>query len=146
MSALLFKALSETARMPRRAHAGDGGLDLYSDQEALIQAGDREIIGTGVAVAIPHGKGGMVIPRSGLAAKNGIGVVNSPGLIDAGYRGEIRVVLLNTSRDPFVVGLGDRVAQLVLVDVGLEVPEFVDELPDTGDGRGVGGFGSSGRA
>lgn len=146
MGALLFKALTETARLPRRVHAGDGGLDLHADHDAYVAAGDREIVGTGVAVAIPHGQAGFVIPRSGLAARHGIGVVNGPGLIDAGYRGEIKVVLLNTGHDPFVVEAGDRIAQLVVVDVDLGAPKFVDELPGTGDGRGAGGFGSSGKS
>ena len=145
MSQLLFKALSERATLPSRAHSSDGGLDLYAANDALLAAGTRENVGTGVAVAIPEGKAGLIVPRSGLAAKFGISIVNAPGLIDAGYRGELQVVLLNTSKRRFKVNRGDRIAQLVIVDVGLDEPVFADELPAPNDERGAGGFGSSGR-
>jgi dUTP pyrophosphatase len=112
-------------------------------EEAVIPPGERRDVGTGIALAIPPGHAGFVQPRSGLAFKHGIMVVNSPGLIDAGYRGELRVSLYNSGREPFTVAVGERIAQLVIQQV--EEPEFAaaDELPDSS--RGQGGFGSSGR-
>jgi dUTP pyrophosphatase len=134
--------LRDDAIVPERAYAGDAGLDLASCEHAVLGPGERATVGTGLAVAIPEGYAGFVQPRSGLAARNGISVVNSPGLIDAGYRGELRVVLLNTDRaEPFTVEPGMRIAQLVV----LQLPELelveVDELPPSE--RGVRGFGSS---
>lgn len=129
--------------MPTRAHEGDAGLDLYSCEEAHIGPGERWSVGTGVAVEIPEGHAGLVLPRSGLARKHGIALVNSPGLIDAGYRGEIRVLLLNTDpANTFKVGAGDRIAQLVVAPVALAEPVEVEALADSA--RGDGGFGSSG--
>jgi dUTP pyrophosphatase len=140
---LPFARLSEAARPPVRAHEGDAGLDLHAAEAATIGPGERASIGTGIAVAIPEGHSGLVLPRSGLAARHGIALVNAPGLIDAGYRGEVRVLLLNTDREEaFEVGPGDRIAQLVLVDVA--EPEPVEETLDE-TARGQGGFGSSGR-
>ena len=135
--------LHPAAQLPRRAHPGDAGADLFSVEEVVIPAGGRRDVGTGIALAIPSGHAGFVQPRSGLAFKHGIMVVNSPGLIDAGYRGEVRVALYNSGREPFTVAVGERIAQLVVQKV--EQAEFVatDELPDTT--RGQGGFGSSGR-
>lgn len=141
---LEYRLLSETAQPPRRAHDGDAGLDLHADEAAHLDPGDRASVGTGVAVAIPDGHAGLVLPRSGLAADHGITLVNTPGLIDAGYRGEVRVLLLNTDRvRAFKVTPGDRIAQLVVVRA--ESPELaeVGELSETL--RGVGGFGSTGR-
>jgi dUTP pyrophosphatase len=134
--------LHEDARIPKRAYAGDAGLDLATCEPLRLGPGERAVVHTGVAVAIPEGFAGFVQPRSGLAARHGIAVVNSPGLIDSGYRGEIRVVLLNTDREhAFVAGAGERIAQLVVLPVPeLEVVEL-DELPATE--RGVRGFGSS---
>jgi dUTP pyrophosphatase len=134
--------LREDARLPEQAYAGDAGLDLATCERVEIGPGERAVVPTGLAVAIPEGYAGFVQPRSGLAARQGISVVNSPGLIDSGYRGEIRVVLLNTdTTHTFVAEPGDRVAQLVVLPIpGLEVVE-VDELPETE--RGVRGFGSS---
>jgi dUTP pyrophosphatase len=134
--------LREDARLPERAYVGDAGLDLATCERVELGPGERGIAPTGLAVAIPEGYAGFVQPRSGLAARHGLTVVNSPGLIDAGYRGEIKVVLLNTDREQgFVAEVGERVAQLVV----LAVPEVrlahVDELP--GSERGVRGFGSS---
>jgi dUTP pyrophosphatase len=134
--------LREDAVIPERAYAGDAGLDLASCEHAVLGPGERATVGTGLAVAIPEGHAGFVQPRSGLAARHGISVVNSPGLIDAGYRGELRVVLLNTDRnESFTVEPGMRIAQLVV----LRLPELelveVDELPPSE--RGVRGFGSS---
>jgi dUTP pyrophosphatase len=139
-----FTRLSEAAKSPTRAHDGDAGLDLYAAEAVRLAPGERASVGTGVAVAIPAGHAGLVLPRSGTAARNGIALVNAPGLIDAGYRGELRVLLLNTDRDePFDVAVGDRIAQLVVTPVALPEPVEVESLDETG--RGVGGFGSSGR-
>jgi dUTP pyrophosphatase len=140
---LAVKLLHPSARLPFRAHPGDGGADLFAVEEVTIPAGERREVGTGIALAIPQGFAGFVQPRSGLAFKHGIMVVNSPGLIDAGYRGEVRVSLYNSGKEPFAVGVGERIAQLVVQRV--EEPLFVaaEELPETV--RGPGGFGSSGR-
>ena len=140
---LEYRRLSETARPPVRAHEGDAGMDLHADEAAHIDPGGRASVGTGIAVAIPDGHAGLVVPRSGLAAEHGITLVNTPGLIDAGYRGELRVLLLNTDRDrSFKVTPGDRIAQLVLVKVESPEPAEVGELSETT--RGEGGFGSTG--
>jgi dUTP pyrophosphatase len=136
--------LNENAVLPTRAHEGDAGLDLYACESAHIGPGERWSVGTGIAAEIPDGHAGLVLPRSGLAKRNGISLVNSPGLIDAGYRGEIRVLLLNT--DPaeiFRVAPGDRIAQLVIVPVALAEPVERASLAESA--RGEGGFGSSGR-
>jgi len=141
---LTFTRLSEDAREPSRAHDGDAGYDLYAVEAATIAPGERASVGTGIALAIPDGWAGLVLPRSGLAARHGITLPNAPGLIDAGYRGEVRVLLLNAdSRETFHVAPGDRIAQLVLVRH--ESPELieVESLEETV--RGTGGFGSSGR-
>ena len=141
---LRFRRLSAAARPPAQAHEGDAGYDLHAAEAVTIGPGDRASVATGIAVAIPAGQAGLVVPRSGLAARNGISVVNAPGLIDSGYRGEVRVLLLNTDRDePFSVEPGDRIAQLVLVDVETPELEEVAELDETA--RGAGGFGSTGR-
>lgn len=145
MTELLFRRLHDDAVVPRRAYVGDAGLDLVACEAAEIGPGEREVVGTGLAVAIPEGYAGFVQPRSGLAAENGITVLNTPGLIDSGYRGELRVILLNTDRsETFMVEPGMRIAQLVVVPVAsLETAE-VEALPATE--RGVRGFGSSSRA
>lgn len=136
--------LEENAVLPTRAHDGDAGLDLYACESAHIGPGERWSIGTGVAVEIPAGHAGLVLPRSGLAKKNGITLVNSPGLIDSGYRGEIRVLLLNTDpAEVFRVAPGDRIAQLVIAPIALAEPVERETLGDSI--RGDGGFGSSGR-
>ena len=141
---LRFTRLDERALLPTRAHASDAGLDLYALQETVLGPGERSAVRTGVAVAIPPGHAGLVVPRSGLAARHGISVVNAPGLIDSDYRGELQVLLLNTDRAAsFTVEVGTRVAQLVIIRVALAVPVEVNELADTA--RGAGGFGSSGR-
>jgi dUTP pyrophosphatase len=139
---LAIQRLREEAVIPARAYAGDAGLDLAACERAELAPGERAVVGTGLAVAIPDGYAGFVQPRSGLAARHGISVVNAPGLIDSGYRGEVRVVLLNTDRDePYVIEPGMRIAQLVVLPVpALELVE-VDELPESE--RGVRGFGSS---
>jgi dUTP pyrophosphatase len=139
---LLLKRLREAAVVPTRAYDGDAALDLSSCERVELAPGARAVVGTGLAVAIPEGHAGFVQPRSGLAARHGIAVVNSPGLIDAGYRGELKVVLLNTDRDErFVVEPGMRIAQLVVVPVALPEPKEVAELPESE--RGERGFGSS---
>src|SRR5207249_8430781 len=132
----------EDAVLPRQAYPGDAGFDLSACDRVTLAPGDRALVGTGLAVAIPDGYAGFVQPRSGLAAKHGISVVNAPGLVDSGYRGELRVVLLNTDlAEPFVVEAGMRIAQLVVLPVPeLELAEVV-ELPESE--RGVRGFGSS---
>jgi dUTP pyrophosphatase len=128
--------------VPTRAYAGDAGLDLSSCERVELAPGERALVGTGLAVAIPDGYAGFVQPRSGLATKHGISIVNTPGLVDSGYRGELRVALLNTdARDAFVVEPGMRIAQLVVVPIPEVDPVEVDELPSSE--RGVRGFGSS---
>jgi dUTP pyrophosphatase len=140
---LRFRRLSDAARPPARAHDGDAGHDLHAAEPARLAPGERATVGTGIAVAIPPGHAGLVLPRSGLAARHGISVVNAPGLIDAGYRGEVRVLLLNTDRErPFEVTPGDRIAQLVVVRVERPELEEATELDETV--RGGGGFGSTG--
>jgi dUTP pyrophosphatase len=138
------RRLRDDAILPTRAYAGDAGLDLAACERHEIGPGERALVGTGIAVAIPHGHAGLVTPRSGLATKSGITIVNTPGLVDSGYRGELRVILHNTDRsEPFVVEPGMRIAQLVVVAVpGAELNE-VEELPESE--RGAGGFGSSGQ-
>ena len=136
--------LKDGATLPTRAHEGDAGLDLYANEAAHIGPGERWSVGTGVGVEIPAGHAGLVLPRSGLARDHGIALVNSPGLIDSGYRGELRVLLLNTDpAETFRVEAGERIAQLVLVPSALAAPVEVDSLADSA--RATGGFGSSGR-
>jgi dUTP pyrophosphatase len=139
---LLILRLREDAVVPARAYAGDAGLDLASCERVELAPGGRATVHTGLAVAIPEGYAGFVQPRSGLAQRHGITIVNTPGLVDSGYRGELQVLLLNTDpSEPFVVEPGMRVAQLVVVPVPGVAPVEVDELPASE--RGVRGFGSS---
>lgn len=136
--------LKEGAVLPTRAHEGDAGLDLHANEAAHIGPGERWSVGTGVAVEIPAGHAGLVLPRSGLAREHGIALVNSPGLIDAGYRGEVRVLLLNTDpAETFRVEPGDRIAQLVVAPVAIAEPVEAEALTESA--RGGDGFGSSGR-
>jgi dUTP pyrophosphatase len=139
---LPIRRLRAEAVLPRRAYAGDAGIDLAACERVELPPGGRALVPTGLAVAIPHGYAGYVQPRSGLAAKHGISIVNTPGLVDSGYRGELLVNLLNTDeRDAFVVEPGMRIAQLVVLEIpDVELVE-VDELPESE--RGVRGFGSS---
>ena len=142
MIELAIRRLRADAVIPERAYAGDAGLDLAACERVELAPGARAVVGTGLAVAIPDGYAGFVQPRSGLAARHGITIVNTPGLVDSGYRGELRIILLNTdAAEPFVVERGMRIAQLVVVPI----PEFelleVAELPESE--RGVRGFGSS---
>ena len=142
MIELAVRRLRADAQLPTRAYAGDAGLDLTAAERVELAPGARALVATGLAVAIPEGYAGYVQPRSGLATRHGISIVNTPGLVDAGYRGELLVNLLNTDRDAtFVVEPGMRIAQLVIVPVpDVEIVE-VDELPTSE--RGVRGFGSS---
>ncbi len=136
--------LSDAARLPARAHEGDAGLDLHASEQATLEPGGRASVGTGIAVEIAPGHAGLVLPRSGLAAKHGIALVNSPGLIDSGYRGEVRVLLLNTDREEeFAIDVGDRIAQLLITPFAEAVPVAATELTESA--RAAGGFGSSGR-
>ena len=135
--------LSGEATLPSRAHSGDAGLDLYAAETATLGPGERASVGTGIAVEIPAGHAGLVLPRSGLAARHGIALVNAPGLIDQGYRGELQVLLLNTDRtETFVVDPGMRIAQLVLIAVATPAVSELEVLGESA--RGDGGFGSTG--
>jgi dUTP pyrophosphatase len=140
---LPFRRLRPGARLPSSQHEGDAGLDLAAAEGATVKPGERAMVPTGVAVAIPDGHAGLVLPRSGLASKRGLTLANAPGLIDAGYRGEVICAVVNL--DPLEaveISAGDRIAQLVVVPVTAVEPMFVDELP--GSTRGAGGFGSTG--
>ena len=142
MIELPIRRLRDDAVVPSRAYAGDAGLDLAACERIELRPGERAAVGTGLAVAIPEGYAGFVQPRSGLAARHGITIVNTPGLVDSGYRGELKVVLLNTdAHESFLVEPGMRIAQLVILPVPGVDPVEVDELPDSE--RGVRGFGSS---
>jgi dUTP pyrophosphatase len=142
MNELPFKLLQVEATLPVRAYAGDAGLDLAAAERVELAPGARAVVGTGLAVAIPEGHAGLVQPRSGLAAEHGITIVNGPGLVDSGYRGELKVVLLNTDREQtFVIEPGMRIAQLVVVAVATPQSVEVANLPDSE--RGEKGFGSS---
>ena len=143
MSALRVRRLDARAKLPKRAYPGDAGLDLYALEGAVLDPGERVSLRTGIAVEIPEGHAGLVLPRSGLATRHGISLVNAPGLIDSGYRGEIQVLLLNTDpRARCEIASGDRVAQLVLVAV--ETPDVLEVDGLALSERGAGGFGSSG--
>lgn len=144
MKEIAVKRLHEGATLPMRAYDGDAGLDLAACERVELGPGERALVGTGLTIAIPDGHAGFVQPRSGLAARHGIAVLNSPGLVDAGYRGELKVVLLNTDRaEPFVVEPGMRIAQLVILPVVVAEPTEVADLPDSE--RAERGFGSSAR-
>jgi dUTP pyrophosphatase len=139
---LPLRRLRPDAVLPAHAYDGDAGLDLAACERVELGPGERAMVGTGIAVAIPEGHAGFVQPRSGLAARHGITIVNAPGLVDSGYRGELKVVLQNTDRhEPFVVEPGMRIAQLVVLAVPAVAAVEVDELP--GSERGERGFGSS---
>jgi dUTP pyrophosphatase len=138
-----FQRLRPEGRAPEQAHEHDAGFDLFASEPALIGPGQRVSVGTGIAVAIPAGFAGLVLPRSGLAARHGIALVNAPGLVDAGYRGELRVLLLNTDRErDFEIARGDRIAQLLVTPIG--TPQFVEAQALAETARGEGGFGSTG--
>jgi dUTP pyrophosphatase len=140
-----FARLVPGAGEPTTAHAGDAGRDLRSVEALVLEPGERRRIRTGIAIALPEGTAGLVLPRSGLAAHHGVTVLNAPGLIDSGFRGELEVCLLNTDRtEPFPIAVGDRIAQLVIVDVAPVRLVAVEELDPTP--RGGGGYGSTGRS
>jgi dUTP pyrophosphatase len=140
---LRVRLLEPGATLPTRAHAGDAGLDLRAAEPAVLAPGERVSIGTGIAVELPPGSAGLVLPRSGLALRHGISMVNAPGLIDSGYRGELRVLLLNTDREHrFEIEPGDRIAQLLVVPFTALDPLESPEL--SASSRGELGFGSSG--
>jgi dUTP pyrophosphatase len=142
---LPFRALRGRVELPAAAHPGDAGLDLRAAEPVKVAPGERAMIPTGLAVAIPDGHAGLVLPRSGLASKQGLTLANAPGLIDAGYRGEVIVAVVNLDREQSVtIEAGDRIAQLVVIAVPEVAPSFVEELPASR--RGEGGFGSSGTA
>lgn len=144
MDEIRYRCLHPDAQEPIRANDGDAGFDLHAVEPARLGPGQRVSIGTGISIAVPDGMAGLVLPRSGLALKHGIALVNSPGLIDSGYRGEVRVLLLNTDPETaFAIEAGDRIAQLLLVPFASPRFRQVDELDETE--RGEGGFGSSGR-
>ena len=144
MNDLRVVRLRDDAVVPTRAHPGDAGLDLVAVSRLELAPGERGIVDTGVAVAVPDGHAGFLLRRSGLAANHGVTVLNAPGLIDSGYRGELKVILLNTDREKtFVVEPGERVAQLVVLPIGLFEPLEVEQLDATE--RGHGGHGSTGR-
>lgn len=140
---LKVKRLDPDLPLPMRAHPGDAGADLYSAEDVTLAPGERALVGTGLAIALPMGTVGLIHPRSGLAAKHGLTVVNTPGTVDAQYRGELKVCLLNTDKHtPIEITRGMRIAQLVVQRVELVEFEEVDELDDTD--RGAGGYGSTG--
>ena len=141
---LHVELLHPDARAPVRTRPGDAGLDLACVEAFALRPGERRAVATGVAVALPEGVAGLVVPRSGLAARHGISVVNGPGLIDPNYRGEVLVVLVNLGDAPFSAAAGDRVAQLLLVPFLAPEVAVVDALAPFGDDRGTAGFGSSG--
>jgi len=142
---LHVKLLHPAARAPVRVRPGDAAYDLCSVEDFSLDPRQRAIVSTGVALALPPGIAGLVIPRSGLAARHGLSVVNGPGLIDPNYRGEIRLVLVNLGEDPFVSHAGDRLAQLLLITFWAPEISIVEDLPESTDERGINGFGSSGR-
>jgi dUTP pyrophosphatase len=140
---LRVQRLDPAAKLPLRAHEDDAGYDLYALDAATLAPGERATVRTGIAIELPPGHAGLVLPRSGLAARHGIAIVNAPGLIDAGYRGELKVLLLNTDRSAtFQIAPGDRIAQLVIVAVA--APDVVEADALAATVRGEGGFGSSG--
>ncbi|HEX4814890.1 MAG TPA: dUTP diphosphatase [Nonomuraea sp.] len=141
---VLIHRLDAGLPLPGYAHPGDAGADLYAAEDVELLPGERAVVGTGVAIALPDGYAAFVHPRSGLAARHGITMVNAPGTVDAGYRGEIKVTLINTdAKEPFRLRRGDRVAQLVIQRVERAAFHEVERLP--GSVRGANGFGSTGR-
>ncbi len=143
MVQISLRRLDPELPLPSYAHPGDAGADLHAAAEVTLQPGERALVPTGIALALPEGHVGLVHPRSGLAARHGISIVNAPGTVDAGYRGEVQVLLVNTdAREPFTVRRGDRIAQLVVQRVETATFVEVDDLPASG--RGAGGYGSTG--
>ncbi|EEI26489.1 MULTISPECIES: dUTP diphosphatase [Corynebacterium] len=143
MEKLAIKRLDPDLPLPQRAHADDAGIDLHSAETLVLQPGERALVSTGIAMALDTGYVGLIHPRSGLAAKKGLSIVNTPGTIDSGYRGEIKVCLVNTDRTEAIqITRGDRIAQLLIQKIELPIVIEVDELDDTE--RGAGGYGSTG--
>jgi dUTP pyrophosphatase len=142
---LQVQLLHPDAQPPTRTRSGDAGFDLRCVEAFALAPGERAMVSTGVAVALPEGLAGLVVPRSGLAARHGLSVVNGPGLIDPTYRGEIRVVLVNLGHERYEGQAGDRIAQLLLVPFSAPATRVVETLPASADARGANGFGSSGR-
>lgn len=142
---LQVELLDSRALAPSRTRPGDAGYDLRCLEGFSLAPGERRTVGTGVAIALPPGVAGLVVPRSGLAARSGLSVVNGPGLVDPNYRGELRVVLVNLGDSVFMSAAGDRIAQLLLVPFWAPAVRVVDALPAGTDDRGIAGFGSSGR-
>ena len=141
---LLFQKLDAEAALPSYAHAGDAALDLTAAMDVEVPPGERALIPTGLAVAVPEGHAGLILPRSGLASRHGLTLANSPGLIDSGYRGEVTCAVVNLDRqDAVAIKRGDRIAQLLVVPIAVVEPTWADELPPSE--RGTGGFGSTGR-
>lgn len=142
---LPVQLLDSTVDAPAYAHEGDAGMDIRSNEEIMLRPGERALVRTGMAIAVPEGYAGLVLPRSGLASKHGITVANAPGLIDSGYRGEVMVALVNHDADePFLIKRGMRIAQLLVVAAPRMAVTVRESLPESADGRGTGGFGSSG--
>lgn len=141
---LQVRRLRPDVPLPRYAQAHDAGMDLASAEDLVLQPGSRSAVSTGLAIAIPRGWVGLIHPRSGLALRSGVTVANAPGTIDAGYRGELKVILVNLGGEPVEIARGDRIAQLLLQEVGEAEIVEVDELDETA--RGEGGFGSTGRS
>ena len=139
---ILVKQLDAELPLPSHAQDGDAGVDLYARESGVLAAGERTMVATGIAVAIPPGYVGLIAPRSGLAARHGVSLVNSPGILDSGYRGEIHAIVINEGAEPFEFRRGERIAQLVVVPFASQHYEVVAELPDSD--RGEGGFGSTG--
>jgi dUTP pyrophosphatase len=142
---LEVKLLHPDARVPERSREGDAGYDLRCLEGFVLEPGARLLVPTGIAIALPDGVAGLVLPRSGLAIRHGVTTLNAPGLIDATYRGEVKVILHNAGSEAYEARAGDRIAQLLLVAYRSPVARVVAELPPSADGRGDGGFGSSGR-
>jgi len=144
MAELQIRRLDPDLPLPARAHPGDAGLDLFAAEEVVLKPGERASVPTGIAVAIPDGHAGFLLPRSGLAARHGLSIVNAPGLIDAGYRGEVRVLVVNLDpSEPIELARGERIAQLVVQRIEEVAVVEVEELSSSA--RGEGGFGSTGR-
>lgn len=142
---LRIERLTSTTIIPQRAHLTDAGFDLHADEQLTLAPGEFKLVRTGVAIALPDGTAGLVCPRSGLAGRNGVTVLNAPGIVDAGFRGEWRVILINHGTEPFDINPGDRIAQLVIVKY--LAPYFIEaSVTEDATDRGVNGFGSTGVA
>lgn len=139
---IALQKVSGNAKMPSYAHPGDSGMDLYSSEDIVLKPGERKLVKTGIKIAVPEGFEAQVRPKSGIAVKNGVTVLNTPGTIDSGYRGEVQVILVNLGKEAFKVEKGKKIAQLVIAKVEQAEIEEVEKLDDTS--RNTGGFGSTG--